>query len=64
MEMTTTSALIPGREFVAMSAKTGGCGLGTCNCSPGHWLSVGNGDITIQVHFPSRRAMMRALKGV
>lgn len=24
------------------SALEGGCGMGRCNCSPGHWLSVIN----------------------
>lgn len=25
---------------ISLSAPGGGCGLGSCNCSPGHWISV------------------------
>jgi hypothetical protein len=25
---------------IKMSASRGGCGIRTCNCSPGHWISI------------------------
>lgn len=27
----------------SISAPKGGCGMDGCNCSPGHWLVIGNG---------------------
>lgn len=29
------------KRVVYTSAPKGGCGLGSCNCSPGHWLLIG-----------------------
>ena len=35
--------------FVFMSDLDGGCGLPACNCSPGHWITISDGDHALKV---------------
>jgi hypothetical protein len=30
------------KAAITMSAPHGGCGMGHCNCSPGHWVLLGH----------------------
>ena len=49
-------------QMIRMSPKNGGCGISTCHCSDGHWISVGlpinKGIIEgIVVHFDNQEEM-------
>ena len=47
--------------YLRQSAPEGGCGTGRCQCSPGHWLSLSDGEHVFVVHFESREALEAAL---
>ncbi len=53
---------------IQSSDPKGGCGLGKCNCSEGHWLSIvmprtKSGTVRgIMVTFKDRKEMLKVLK--
>lgn len=56
------------KRVVSTSAPKGGCGLGSCNCSPGHWLLMGKPRTSKGVvegktmYFSSRSDLLKYIK--
>jgi hypothetical protein len=51
---------------ISISHPKGGCGLGGCNCSPGHWISAAlpldNGIVRgMRLQFKSRKQLLEYL---
>ena len=55
-------------QMIRMSPKNGGCGISTCHCSDGHWISIGLGRTEdgivegITVRFDNQKEMNKFLK--
>lgn len=55
-------------QMIRMSPKSGGCGLSTCHCSDGHWISIALGRTEdgivegLTVKFESQKEMNKFLK--
>jgi hypothetical protein len=56
------------KKGVTTSAPAGGCGSYGCNCSPGHWISLGNARTKTGVvsgktlYFKSRKDLLEYMK--
>lgn len=47
----TPSPLVQSGRWVRSSVPDGGCGWGGCRCSPGLWVSMGDGKRVAVAHF-------------
>jgi len=43
------------------SSRGEGCGLAGCECSPGFWLSVSNGEVGLRIYFDTLKEMESCL---
>ena len=52
-EKLVKKGMVESRPFARMS-KGDGCGLGNCNCSPGYWITLSDGNMFIRAQFNSK----------